>query len=65
MAISEEFKVMKSGSNSYDFILAAKNHLEISPLTWKCGHVKGHQKKPKAEFDIWQKLNDYCDKESG
>jgi hypothetical protein len=31
-AISEEYKVTKSGSNLYDFIAAAKTHLATSPL---------------------------------
>jgi hypothetical protein len=56
--ISEEYKVTKSGRKSYDFITAAKTYLATSPLKWKFKHVRGHQKKPKAEFDIWERLND-------
>jgi hypothetical protein len=63
--ISEEYKVAKSGKNSYDFIAAAKNHLAISPLKWKFRHVKGQPKKPKAQLDIWERLNDDCGKEVG
>jgi hypothetical protein len=64
--ISEEYKVTKSGSNSYDFIAAAKSHLAISPLKWKFRHLRGHQKKAKTEFGIiWERLNDDCDKVAG
>jgi hypothetical protein len=64
-AISEEYKVTKSGSNSYDIIAAAKNYLANSPMRWIFLHVKGHEKKNRAEFDIWERLNIDCDKESG
>jgi hypothetical protein len=64
-AISEECKVTKSGRNSYDFIAAAKSHLAMSPLKWEFRHVRGHQKKPKTEIEIWERLNDDCDKEAG
>jgi hypothetical protein len=57
--------VTKSGRNSYDFIAAATKHLATSPLKLKFRHVKGHQKKTKAELDIWERLNDDCDKEGG
>jgi hypothetical protein len=30
--ISEEYKVTKSGSNSYDFTASAKSHMATSPL---------------------------------
>jgi hypothetical protein len=60
--ISEAYKVTKSGSNVYAFIAAAKNHLAISPLKWKFRHVKGHQEKPKAELDIWERPNNDFDK---
>jgi hypothetical protein len=46
--ISKEYKVTKSGSNSYDIIAAAKKHLATLPIQRKFRHVRGNQKTPKA-----------------
>jgi hypothetical protein len=57
-AISRESQTPQSGSNSFDIVAPARKNLSQSPLRWTFRHVKGHQDKPRDEFDIWERLND-------
>jgi hypothetical protein len=64
-AISRESRTPKSGSNSFDIVTAARKHLSQSTLRWTFRNVRGHQEKPRDEFDIWERLNDDCGKDAG
>jgi hypothetical protein len=63
--IYEEYKSPKSGDNSYRMILSTRQYLSKSPIKWTFRHVKGHDKKPRSEFDMRERLNDDFYKEAG
>jgi hypothetical protein len=64
-AISQYFRTPKSGSNSFDIVAPARKYSSQSSLKWTFRHVKGHQDKPREEFEIWERLNVDCDKDAG
>jgi hypothetical protein len=64
-SISREFRTSKGGSNSFSMVAPTRKYLSQSNLKWTFRHVKGHQDKPREEFDICERLNDDCNTEAG